>query len=132
MKKKSLLILLMSLIALTIIAGCSEYQKKDGFLAPYLTQESISFSILVLSENNKFYEQTKELEDIYKAHIKYISKAGVIKEDSTEGSKLKDYLKIDAFPSYILLDNKKVLLVSRTIEDFKIKSKQIMEEVYYK
>ncbi|OMC82303.1 hypothetical protein, partial [Paenibacillus odorifer] len=76
--------------------------------------------------------QTKELEDIYKENMTSISKAGVIKKDSKEGDRLKEDLKTNTYPSYILLDNKKVLLVSENIEQFKIESKQIIEEILNK
>ncbi|GEM_PF-4381064 len=132
MKKNALVIMLISLITLIFIAACNGNQKKDDFLTPYLTQENKSFSILILSENDRFFEQTKVLEDIYKENMTSISKAGVIKKDSKEGDRLKEDLKINTYPSYILLDNKKVLIISENIEQFKTESKQIIEEIVNK
>lgn len=53
-------------------------------------------------------------------------------KDSKEGDRLKEDLKINTYPSYILLDNKKVLLISENIEQFKTESKQIIEEILNK
>lgn len=123
--KAGLVIIL--LLVISALLGSNDRKVQDVFI-PYLSQEKYAFSLLILTEETDYINQTYILNEMVREYPGYFNQAGVLTTDSGEGKKIRDELDIRRVPAYLLLDHAQVILVADDLTAFLSDSAQMIEE----